>query len=118
MVEKMLLALNKDHALARKKKVASADLRNEQLVLYSRPDGKSALDEHVHAIAEKGGFDPNVAQKAEKLTAIVGLVAGGSGIAIVPESLRYMHVPSVVFRPLADIDRVSELALAYRRDER
>jgi DNA-binding transcriptional LysR family regulator len=118
MVEKMLLALNKDHALARKKKVASADLRNEQLVLYSRPDGKSALDAHVHAIAVKGGFDPNVAQKAEKLTAIVGLVAGGSGIAIVPESLRYMHVPSVVFRPLADIDRVSELALAYRRDER
>ena len=45
-------------------------------------------------------------------------MAGGSGIAIVPESLRYMHVPSVVFRPLADIDRVSELALAYRRDER
>jgi DNA-binding transcriptional LysR family regulator len=118
MVEKMLVALNKEHVLARKRRVAAADLRNEQLVLYSTPDGKSALDEHVQAIAEKGGFDPNVAQKAEKLTAIVGLVAGGSGIAIVPESLRYMHVPSVVFRPLADIDRVSELALAYRRDER
>jgi hypothetical protein len=28
-----------------------------------------------------------------------------------------MHVPSVVFRPLADIQRVSELAVAYRRDE-
>ncbi len=89
MVEKMLVALNKDHVLARKRRVAAADLRDEQLVLYSRPDGKSALDEHVQAIAEKGGFDPNVAQKAEKL-----------------------------IRPLADIDRVSELALAYRRDER
>jgi hypothetical protein len=59
-----------------------------------------------------------VAQTAEKLSVIIGLVAGGSGIAIVPESLRYMHVPSVVFRPLADIKRVSELAVAYRRDER
>lgn len=41
-----------------------------------------------------------------------------SGVAIVPESLRYMHVPSVVFRSLADIELVSELAVAHRRDER
>jgi DNA-binding transcriptional LysR family regulator len=111
------VALNKDHGLAKKKKILCAELKNEQLVLYSRPDGKSALDDHVKAIARKGGFDLQVAQTAEKLTAIIGLVAGGSGIAIVPESLRYMHVPSVVFRPLADIQRVSELAVAYRRDE-
>ena len=36
----------------------------------------------------------------------------------VPESLHYMNVPSVVFRPLADIELVSELAVAYQRDER
>jgi DNA-binding transcriptional LysR family regulator len=77
-----------------------------------------AVDDHVKAIAKKGGVDFEVAQTAEKLSVIIGLVAGGSGIAIVPESLRYMHVPSVVFRPLADIRRVSELAVAYRRDER
>jgi DNA-binding transcriptional LysR family regulator len=117
MQEKILVALNRHHALAKKKKVLCAELKDEQLVLYARPDGKSALDEHVKAIAQKGGFDLRVAQTAEKLTAIIGLVAGGSGIAIVPESLRYMHVPSVVFRPLADIQRVSELAVAYRRDE-
>jgi DNA-binding transcriptional LysR family regulator len=117
MQEKILVALNKDHGLAKKKKIPCAELKNEQLVLYSRPDGKSALDEHVKAIAQKGGFDLQVGQTAEKLTAIIGLVAGGSGIAIVPESLRYMHVPSVVFRPLADIQRLSELAVAYRRDE-
>jgi DNA-binding transcriptional LysR family regulator len=118
MQEKILIALNREHPLAKRKRIPCAALANEQLVVYSRADGKSALDEHVHAIAEKGGFDPRIAQKAEKLTAVIGLVAGGSGIAIVPESLRYMHVPSVVFRPLADIKRVSELAIAYRRDER
>jgi DNA-binding transcriptional LysR family regulator len=45
-------------------------------------------------------------------------VAAGSGVALVPESLHHMSVPSVVFRPLADIELVSELAVAYRRDER
>jgi DNA-binding transcriptional LysR family regulator len=117
MEQKILLALNKDHALAKKKKIRCAELKNEPLVLLSGPDAKSALDDHVKAIAKKGGFGLRVAQTAEKLSVVIGLVAGGSGIAIVPESLRYMHVPSVVFRPLADIQRVSELAVAYRRDE-
>jgi DNA-binding transcriptional LysR family regulator len=117
MREKLLVAVHKDHALAKKNRISCAALRHEELVLYSRADGKSALDEHIRAIAEKGGFNPEVAQRAHKLTAIIGLVAGGSGVAIVPESLRYMHVPLVVFRPLADIQRVSELAVAYRRDE-
>jgi len=118
MEQKILVALNKDHALAKKRKIRCAELKNQQLVLLSGPDAKSALDDHVRAIAKKGGFDLQVAQKAGKLSVIIGLVAGGSGIAIVPESLRYMHVPSVVFRPLADIQRVSELAVAYRRDQR
>jgi DNA-binding transcriptional LysR family regulator len=117
MREKVLVALPREHPLAERKKIPCAALRNEQIVLYARVDGKSALDGHIRAIAEKGGFKPRIAQKAEKLTAIIGLVAGGSGLAIVPESLRHMHMPSVVFRPLADIRPVSELAVAYRRDE-
>lgn len=117
MEEKILVALHKDHALAEKKKILCAELQNEQLVLYSRPDGKSTLDDHVKAIAKQGRFDVQVVQRAEKLSAIIGLVAGGTGIAIVPESLRYMHVPAVVFRPLVDIQLVSELAVAYRRGE-
>jgi DNA-binding transcriptional LysR family regulator len=52
------------------------------------------------------------------LLTVIGLVAAGSGLALVPESFHYMNVPSVVFRPLADIELVSELAVAYRRDER
>src|SRR5260370_27019223 len=113
MVEKMLVALNKDHVLARKRRVASADLRDEQLVLYSRPDGKSALDEHVQAIAEKGGFDPNVAQKAEKLTAIIGLVAGGSGVERVSTFLLCIYASSVVVFPQGDLAYFSQIALAY-----
>ena len=118
MEQIILVALNKDHALAKKKKILCAELKNEQLVLFSTPEGKSVLDCHIKAIAKKGDFDLQVAQTAEKLSVIIGLVAGGSGIAIVPESLRYMRVPSVVFRSLADIQLVSELAVAYRRDER
>src|ERR1700722_14064996 len=118
MEQKILVALHKNHALAKKKKILCAELKNEQLVLHSASDAKSALDEPVEGKAKKGSFCFQGAETGEKLSAIIGLVAGGSGIAIVPEPLRYMHVPSVVFPPLADIQRVSKLAVPYRRDER
>jgi DNA-binding transcriptional LysR family regulator len=116
--EKVLVALPKGHRLARKKEILCAALGSEHLIRYYRRDGKSPLDDHVKAIAGQGGFRPEVSQKVPSLTAIIGLVAAGSGVAIVPESLRYMNVPSVVFRPLADIELASELAVAYRREER
>jgi DNA-binding transcriptional LysR family regulator len=116
--EKSVLALRDDHWLAQKVRIQCVDLRSEQFIAYQSRDGQSPLDGHRTAIAEKGGFRPNVSQRAPSITMVVALVAAGSGIAIVPESLHYMNVPSVVFRPLADIDLVSEVAVAYRRDVR
>ena len=116
--EKILLALRDDHWLAQKKKIRCADLSGENFILYHRRDGKSPLDGHRKAIAEKGGFRLDAVHKAQSIIIVIGLVAAGSGVALVPESLHYMNVPSVVFRPLADIELISELAVAYRRDER
>src|SRR5258708_21318915 len=45
LVEKMLVALNKDPVLARKTRVASQHLTDAQLVLSSTARGKSALDQ-------------------------------------------------------------------------
>jgi DNA-binding transcriptional LysR family regulator len=47
MQQKILVALNKHRALAKKKRTLCAELKNEQLVLFLRPDGKSVLDDHV-----------------------------------------------------------------------
>jgi DNA-binding transcriptional LysR family regulator len=116
--ETILLALREDHWLAKKKKILCADLAGERWILLGSRDGKSPLDGHQKAIAEKGEFRPEALQKARSLFTVIGLVAAGSGLALVPESFHYMNVPSVVFRPLSDIELVSELAVAYRRDER
>jgi DNA-binding transcriptional LysR family regulator len=116
--ERILLALRADHWLAKKKEIRCADLSGQNFILYYRRDGKSPLDGPRKAIAEKGAFRLDAVQKAQSITIVIGLVAAGSGVALVPESLHYMKVPSVVFRLLADIELVSELAVAYRRDER
>jgi DNA-binding transcriptional LysR family regulator len=58
-----------------------------------------------------------IKQSAPTLAAIIALVDGGAGIALVPESLQNMNLPSVCFRPLANLERVSEIAICYRSDE-
>jgi DNA-binding transcriptional LysR family regulator len=48
-------------------------------------------------LPQKGGFPLRVAQSVSNLTAMIALVAGGVGVAYVPESLRNMTVPWYVF---------------------
>jgi DNA-binding transcriptional LysR family regulator len=116
--EKILLALRGDHWLAKKKEIRCADLSSQNFILYQTRDGASPLDSHRKAIAEKGAFRLEALQMASDFITLIGLVAAGSGVALVPEWFHFMKVPSVVFRSLADIELVSELAVAYRRDER
>jgi DNA-binding transcriptional LysR family regulator len=116
MKEKMVIAIREDHPIARLKEISVADLRREDFVIYHSEDPK-AIHDHVSAIAQKGGFPLRVAQSVSNLTAMIALVAGGVGVAYVPESLRNMSVPLVCFRPLADLERLSEIAVCYRSDE-
>jgi DNA-binding transcriptional LysR family regulator len=75
------------------------------------------MHDHLVALAQEGDFPLRIAQSAPNLQAMIALVGGGAGIAFVPESLRNVNLPSVCFRPLADLERVSEIALCYRSDE-
>lgn len=48
---------------------------------------------------------------------IIGLVAAGLGIAIVPSGLSYIRIPNVAFKELADSDAETDLLLAFRAGE-
>ena len=114
--ERMVIALREDHPLAGRKQLSVTDLRKERFIVWQGVQPMTMYD-HLLALAQAGGFALRVAQAAPSLAAMVALVAGGAGIAYVPESLRNMKVPSVCFRPLRDLARVSELAVCYRSDE-
>jgi DNA-binding transcriptional LysR family regulator len=75
------------------------------------------MNDHLVALAQDGGFPLRIGQAAPTLPAMVALVGGGAGIALVPESLQNMNLPSVCFRPLPDLERISEIAVCYRSDE-
>jgi 3-hydroxyisobutyrate dehydrogenase len=114
--ERMVIAVRKDHRLAGLKQISVADLRNENFIAWTGVQPMT-LNGHLLALAQEGGFPLRIAQTAPNLQAMTALVGGGAGIAFVPESLRNVNLPSVCFRPLADLERISEIALCYRSDE-
>jgi DNA-binding transcriptional LysR family regulator len=49
---------------------------------------------------------------------IIGLVAAGCGVSILPSLFSVMGIKGVSFRPLADPDKDTDIVLASREEER
>ena len=90
--------------------------RNESFIVWKGIQ-PNALNGHLVALAQEGNFALRIGQTAPTPAAMIALVPGGAGVALVPESLQNMNLPSVCFRPLADLERISEVAVCYRSDE-
>jgi DNA-binding transcriptional LysR family regulator len=115
--EPIILALSAKHRLARRKEITLASLRDEPFVAMQIQEG-IGFNAQVAEICAKGGLTPRVAQRATQFVALAGLVAGGLGIAFVPESLKHVQIPDIVYRPLTEITEQSKLAMAFRKSER
>ena len=113
----LVVAMAEDHPLARKATLSVKDLRQDAFIVYPR-DAGIGLYWRVMELCRAAGFRPDIAQQVRESSTIVGLVAAGVGIAIVPQDTRCIHLSGVVYRPLSDKLAVSSLHLAYRRGNR
>lgn len=116
--EKIVVALPKGHRLASAgKSIASHQLRDEAFaVTLSHNSG--GLYDHVRTLGEYGGFEPRIEQWITNLTSLLGVVAAGLSLALVPKSLMRVNVEGVVFRPLRNIVLEEPLMIACRSNER
>jgi DNA-binding transcriptional LysR family regulator len=105
-------ALPKTHRAARGRKVELASLANDFFLGISE-DTYPGASRHVQEACGRAGFRPKIVQMVERGFTILGLVAGGSGVALLPQSLKAMPHPGVVFRPLAE-SSPADLFLAWK----
>ncbi|HVJ54613.1 MAG TPA: LysR substrate-binding domain-containing protein [Aliidongia sp.] len=116
MKEPYIVVLNQAHELAAHQAIPIAALATEPFIIYS-PSGGSSMFSPVNEICEQAGFEPRMAQIVPQVATIVNLAAAGLGVALVPRSLSHLHIDGVAYRPLADVETLSELAFAHRRGE-
>jgi DNA-binding transcriptional LysR family regulator len=104
-------------AAAAARTVALADVAEEPFVLPERHD-VPGLHAAVTTLFADAGVTPRVAQRGVWLIqTVLGLVAAGIGLAVVPSSAATLRRRGVALRPLAEAAHQLELAAIWRRDD-
>lgn len=98
--EPLVLALPRSHPLTNRDVVAIKDIAGEDFVLYPYKH-MSGFFSVVHSLFD-GHQQPRIVEQAIHQETILGLVAAGLGMSILPESVSRFQMPSVAFRPLAE----------------
>lgn len=104
-------ALPRRHRAARKSQVPLATLAQDFFIVISEQSYPGAAH-FVSEACENAGFRPRILQAAERGHTILTLVAGNCGVALLPEPLRALPHPGVVFRPLTH-SPVADLFVAW-----
>ncbi|HJW56299.1 MAG TPA: LysR family transcriptional regulator [Burkholderiaceae bacterium] len=111
----LLLIAPSNHRLAKKGTVAFNDLTDESFVMFSREAGTGTYHQ-ILRLCREAGFEPKVTQEAREAATIIGLVAAGCGISILPESFKCIRIKGVCYRSMSDSSAMSKLMLARRTD--
>jgi DNA-binding transcriptional LysR family regulator len=115
--EPMCIALRQDHPLAPMKTVDLARLADEPFIMYPYDLGGGLHDLSI-ALCKQAGFTPKVEQEARTVAMAVSFAAAGLGVALVPASIRNVHTPGAVYRPLRGRSARTEIAVAHRSNDR
>jgi DNA-binding transcriptional LysR family regulator len=101
LTDPVMLVLPRDHELGAQEAVDLRDLEAEQWIA-----GCPRCRGHLLTLAHRAGFDPEVAFETEDYVAVLGLVAAGLGVALVPHLiLTTVSHPDVVIRPVVPPSR-------------
>jgi DNA-binding transcriptional LysR family regulator len=115
--ERFVVALPDSHPAAKQESIRIKTLASEPLIVPPRQLGWGYSDS-IFQIFRDYGIVPRVAEEASGALAVVTLVAGGFGVALVPASLSNLRLPGLTYRPIKGRCRTSDLTLVWQRDSR
>ena len=111
--EMLVVVLPQNHPLAVQSQISLTDLANEEFIM-PRTLVVSNLPEQITDLCKQAGFEPKIVQEATFMVTILGLVAGGMGISILPSSVENLQRQGVVYRPIQEETPVNQLIAVWR----
>nr|WP_041819379.1 LysR family transcriptional regulator [Heyndrickxia coagulans] len=101
-MEKLMLLFRRDHPLSGQEMIRLAQLKNERFITFR--EGFS-IREILFSACRKSGFEPAIAFEGEDMETIKGLVASGTGVAILPEpALLFNLSEEIVKAEISDVE--------------
>ncbi|MES2317668.1 MAG: LysR family transcriptional regulator [Pseudomonadota bacterium] len=102
--------------LARKEAISIAELRDMPFVMYP-PNAGTGIYPQIFRLCRAAGFVPHIGQLAGEASTIIGLVAAGCGVSVLPASFDRIRLDGVCYRAIADEGANTTLLLAQRSGE-
>ncbi|WP_103733937.1 LysR family transcriptional regulator [Pseudomonas sp. GZJR-8] len=116
MREPLVAVLSAGHPLVEgsERGLHLAQLAQEPFVFFPRTYG-SGLYAQLLNLARDAGFSPHFAQEAGEAMTIIGLVAAGLGVSVLPASYQRIRIDGVVYRTLLDPEAMTAVWLVQRK---
>jgi DNA-binding transcriptional LysR family regulator len=112
----LVAVLSTASPLARRRPVAMKELKDIPFVMYP-PNAGTGIYPQIFRLCRAAGFTPQIGHTAGEASTIIGLVAAGCGVSILPASFNRIHMDGVCYRPITDTDASTTLLLAQRSGE-
>jgi DNA-binding transcriptional LysR family regulator len=107
----LLIALPYSHPLAARSAISLADLRDDEWMVCGV--GGTCIDSNVVLRAcDAAGFEPRITFETEDYSAIMGMVASGMGVALIPSLALVSAREDIAIRPLRDARPVRRVRAA------
>lgn len=97
--EPLVVVLPENHPLKAESKIPLQVLAGENFVLPTR-QLFSGLSEQINLLFNQAGFVPQITQEATVMVTILGLVAGGMGIGLLPANALNLQRKGVIYREI------------------
>ncbi len=110
--EPLLAMVHRDHPLAQQAAVSLAELAQEPFVFFDPHVGTGLYDD-ILGLMRRYGLTPVITQEVGEAMTIIGLVAAGLGVSILPASFRRVQLDEMRWLPIKEKDAVSEMWLVW-----
>lgn len=103
-------------ALAHKKSISIAELKDMPFVMYP-PNAGTGIYPQIFRLCRAAGFVPRIGEIAGEASTIIGLVAAGCGVSLLPAAFERIRMDGVKYRSIDDAAATTSLLLARRSDD-
>ncbi|MGE9552057.1 LysR family transcriptional regulator [Erwinia amylovora] len=112
--EPLFAVVHHAHRLAQRETISVTDLDGEPFVFFD-PQVGTALYSETLSLLQRYDISPAIAQEVGEAMTILGLVATGLGVSILPASFRRARLEEVSWIPLQEEDAWSEVWLVWSK---
>ena len=114
--EPLVAAVPSSHRLASEPSIRLSELRDDEFVGFAREQSPT-LHARLRAMLAPHGVSYSPAIEATEYTTILGLVAAGEGVAIVPAGVQSLRLGGLTFVAVSDPEASVQLVVLTRVDD-